>query len=361
MNPLNMLALTRYGPLGASSRLRGMQYWPFLCESGFVIESHVFFDDKTLAARYKRGGHSLGRVLCCYAERVHAMLSKKDYDLLWIEKEALPWWPVWAELALLRGRPYVLDFDDAWFHNYDLHSSGLARYAFGRRLDLLMAHASLVICGNNYLMQRAHDAGAKWVELLPTVIDLKRYSYPKPVIKGNPAHGLPRIVWVGSPSTQHYLQLLIKPLQALFKRKPFILRVIGGYFEQPGLKIECMPWTEETEVNLIAECDIGIMPLADSPWERGKCGYKLIQYMACGLPVVGSPVGVNVDIIENEINGFTPQDISQWENMLAELLSNPVLRTKMGAMGRQRVESSYCLQVTAPRLADLLRQATGKF
>jgi glycosyltransferase involved in cell wall biosynthesis len=126
-----------------------------------------------------------------------------------------------------------------------------------------------------------------------------------------------------------------------------------------GLPMESVRWTEDTEVASIASLDIGIMPLVDGPFERGKCGYKLIQYMACGLPVVASPVGVNCQIVEHGVNGLLAETPEQWAQALRTLLADPDLRHRMGQAGRQKVEQHYCIQVTGPKVAALLAAAAG--
>ncbi len=351
--------MTRYDRLGASSRLRSMQYLPWLQYSDVVVTSLPLLSDGLLQARYKHGVYGLS-LLNAYATRLRALMARRQFDVLWIEKEALPWWPLWLELAMLRGVPYVLDYDDAIFHNYDQHVYLWVRRLFGRRLDGLMAQATLVVAGNNYLAQRARDAGAPWVEVVPTVIDLVRY--PKPQTLAGPLVDvqLPRIVWIGSPSTVRYLQLIREPLQALAARQPFVLRVIGGgVVDLPGVQVEVLPWTEATEVENISACQVGVMPLQDSLWERGKCGYKLIQYMACGLPVMASGVGVNPEIVRHGENGFVANTADEWVTKLVELLQSPSLRRQMGTAGRQLVENEYCIQKTGPRTALLLRAAAG--
>lgn len=351
---LRVLALTRYGALGASSRMRFLQYLPALAAADIDVQVQALFDDATLATRYQQGGYAPTVALRCFARRVVALRLRQQFDLLWIEKEALPWWPLWAEAALLRGVPYVLDYDDAVFHNYDLHRLAAVRQIYSRRLVGLMARAALVVSGNDYLAQRARDAGAPWVEVLPTVIDLERYPAPPPKAT-LPGGSVAKIVWIGSPSTVHYLQLLVEPLQQLAQRVPFVLRVIGSEMTIPGVRVECVRWMEDTEVACIMECDIGVMPLLDSPWERGKCGYKLIQYMACGLPVLASPIGVNTHIVQPAVNGLLASDANSWVDALERLLEDAPLRAQMGVAGRQRVEQTYCLQVTGPRLAKWLR------
>jgi len=290
-----------------------------------------------------------------YSHRVLQLMRRHLFDLVWIEKEALPWLPVWIERALLCGVPYVLDFDDALFHHYDLHPSPLVRCFLGHRLDLLMADARLVVCGNDYLAERAKHAGAPWVEVLPTAIDLERYHSPP---ADNSDCDVPRIVWIGSPTTVHYLNLIHKSLLSLRERYPFKLRVIGARLDLLGIDVEYIDWSEESEVSAIQACQVGIMPLLDSPWERGKCGYKLIQYMACGLPVVASPVGVNHMIVHEGVNGFLAGSHDEWVVKLESLLRDEPLRQRMGTAGRLRVESEYCIQETGPRLIQLLRTAT---
>jgi len=357
VKPFRVLALTRYGRMGASSRLRILQFLPWLEDAGISCTVQPLFTDEMLYSKYQTGGYKLSHMLCIYMKRVRQLLQREKYDLLWIEKEALPWLPAWFERALLRGVPYVLDYDDALFHHYDLHPFALVRGLFGRRIDSLMAGARLVVCGNDYLAQRARDAGASWVEVVPTVIDLARYAV-KPSAGAQAA--VPRIVWIGSPSTVQYLAGLSAPLAALARCFPFKLRVIGGQLDMAGVNVECVGWSEDSEVGSIAACEIGIMPLADSPWERGKCGYKLIQYMACGLPVVASPIGVNTKIVDEGVNGFLAGGPDDWVGKLGQLLGDAALRQTMGQAGCRRVEEEYCVQQVAPRLVDLLRSAGNK-
>ncbi|QYY27667.1 MULTISPECIES: glycosyltransferase family 4 protein [Cupriavidus] len=352
---VRVLVLSKYGRLGASSRLRGLQFRPWLEQAGLSLTVQPLLSDALLGQRYTGGGYGLAPLFHAYARRVLALVRRRDFDLIWIEKEALPWLPAWLERGLLKGVPYVLDYDDAQFHVYDLHHSALVRFWFGRRLDALMAGARLVTAGNEYLAERARRAGASWVETVPTVVDLNRYGVHRRLSE-DPAAPL-RIVWIGSPSTVGYLSTLGAALASLSARHEFMLRVIGGSVTIPGVRVECLPWTEDTEAQCIAECDVGIMPLLDSPWERGKCGYKLIQYMACGLPVIASPVGVNNEIVRDNVNGFLARDEDEWISKLSQLLDNGDLRRTMGTAGRGLVESLYCVQTVIPKIANMFSQA----
>ena len=354
---LKVLALTKYGRLGASSRMRFLQYLPWLQQASVEVTVQPLLSDEALRTRYHLGSYGLWPLLRAYATRCRALLQRRHFDVVWIEKEALQWFPLWLELAMLRGTPYVLDFDDAVFHHYDQHSNPWLRRLYGQRLDGLMAKAALVVGGNNYLAQRARDAGARCVAVLPTVIDLDRYPLrSKDLVTAASMDCLPRIVWIGSPSTVRYLQLLREPLQVLAKHHSFVLRVIGGgVLDLPGVLVEVVDWSEDTEVKNISACDIGVMPLLDSSWERGKCGYKLIQYMACSLPVVASNVGVNVEIVQHGENGFLANSPDEWVTTLGKLLGDKSLSAQLGLAGRQQVERSYCIQKTGPRMAELLR------
>jgi glycosyltransferase involved in cell wall biosynthesis len=352
--------------MGASSRMRTLQYQPWLQQAGLEVTVQSLLSDDLLTGRYRHGGYGLGALLAAYYNRVRTLMQRRQFDVLWIEKEALPWMPLWLERGLLHGVPYVLDYDDAVFHQYDMHPNPWLRHLYGRRLDGLMARAALVVGGNNYLAQRARDAWAPWVELVPTVVDLARYAPKSNALgNGNEARSgsseVPRIVWIGSPATVHYLELLQEPLQTLAAKVRFKLRVIGGgRIDLPGVDVESVAWSEATEAESIRVCDVGIMPLKDSPWERGKCGYKLIQYLACGLPVVASPVGVNTQIVQDGVNGFLAEGADAWVAKLGQLLSDAVLRETMGRAGRQRVENEYCVQQVAPRLASLLLKSGGR-
>jgi len=355
---VRVLFLTRYGRQGASSRLRTLQFLPLFAHEGIACHVLPFFEDRQLQLRYESGHHSLPNLARSYWQRIQVLSQRRAFDLVWIEKEALPFLPASFEASLLRGVPYVLDFDDAIFHNYDIHSSLWVRALLGSRTDQLMARARLVIAGNEYLASRARAAGAGWVEIVPTVVDLDRYTVERPSVSSDKNI---RIVWIGSPTTVMYLQMLKKPLSALSKWFDFKLRVIGGGdFYIPRVDVEIVPWTETTEVEAIRKCQIGVMPLLDTPWEQGKCGYKLIQYMGCGLPVAASPIGANRTIVRVGENGYLPNTNSEWHDVLEMLLTDASLREQLGNAGRDRVEKEYCIQAVGLRLVELIRGAAGR-
>lgn len=351
---MKVLLLARYGSQGASSRMRFFQFLPMLATSSVECVVCPLFDDALLLRKYQHGSYGLMDLLTAYWQRVSALMRVDQFDLVWIEKEALPWFPAWFERWLLRLVPYVLDYDDAIFHNYDLHPYAWVRCVYGRRIDRLIKGARFVVAGNRYLADRAIASDGRSVEVIPTVVDLVRY--PKKLAYSEAKK--PRVVWIGSPSTVQYLLELAEPLSVLSKRQPFTLRVIGGgAITMPGVDVESLQWSANTEAAAIAECDIGIMPLRDTPWEQGKCAYKLIQYMACGLPTVASPIGANRDVVIADETGFFADTAYEWVEKMELLLSDAALRHRLGGAGRARVEAEYCLQQTAPKLVRLLTEA----
>lgn len=346
----NVLILTRYDRTGGASRVRFLEYLPHLERAGFRFEIASFFDERYLAGLYQGRRPSLPYLLSRYARRILRLATARRFDLVWIEKEALPFLPSVVERVLLRGVPYVLDFDDAWFHRYDLHPAALVRRLLGRKLDRLMAGAALVVAGNDYLAGRAAAAGAPRIEIVPSVVDARRYTV-------QPFPPAPPFVigWIGSPSTAVYLKPLAGPLAAVCAGGRAVVRLIGsGPVDLPGVPVEILPWREGEEGEQLARFHVGIMPVDDGPWERGKCGYKLVQYMAAGRPVIASPVGFNRVLVEPGVNGLLADTPEDWRQALETLLGDAERCRAMGAAGRARVEAGYSLDSAAPRLIAAL-------
>lgn len=355
--PLNVAFLTRYSRNGASSRIRAMQYFPLLEEAG-ITPTLLPLHTQAYVAALNQGRRDWKEVVKAYSQRLFDGSRLQRFDAIWVEKELLPMLPYGLERLLLGRVPMVLDFDDAIFHNYDRSRHAWVRALLGDKIDALMRQAHTVTVGNAYLGQRARQAGARRVEFLPSVIDLGRYPAQvdqAPVQAQEP--GLLRIVWIGSPSTQPYLELVRRPLERLAARYRIRLDVIGALAPQfAGVECRSLAWSEAEEHAQLSACDVGIMPLHDTPWEQGKCSFKLIQYMACGLPVVASAVGSNVDVVAPEL-GFLAHSDKDWEQALTALADSAALRHSMGRAGRAAVEQRYCVQVVGRQLAALLRQA----
>jgi glycosyltransferase involved in cell wall biosynthesis len=272
-----------------------------------------------------------------------------------VEKELFPWLPAWFEKLLQTfGVPYVVDYDDAVFHRYDLHPSRLVRTLLGDKIDRVMHRAALVIVGNEYLAERAKHAGAARVEYLPSVVNVSEYQLKRD-IEESPF----QIGWIGSPVTAPYLDEVRDALAQLSSEADLHVTLIGSGRITPfsNIQTSMLAWDEISERSIGQMFDVGIMPLVDGPFERGKCGYKLVQYMAGGLPVIASPVGVNQNIIDPGVNGYLASSTEEWVNALRMLIRDKELRSRMGKAGRQKAEQKYNLQVTAPKLLDLLRSA----
>lgn len=344
--------LSRYGNLGASSRVRLYQYLPYFQKAGIEATIVPLLDNEYLADVYAGKPKRPGAIGKAYVRRLRHLMTSRRFDLLWIEYEVFPWLPAWVEslLALLRI-PYVVDYDDAVFHNYDLHANRLVRALLGKKIDAVMRGARLVLVGNDYLAQRAQAAGAKRIEYVPTVVDVEQYKIAPPQIDD----GFFNIGWIGSPITFRYLHQVKNALaEVCGDGRTRLVTVGAGDVKLEGVPVASCAWSKETEVKDIQSFDVGIMPLPDEPFEYGKCGYKLIQYMACGRPAVASPVGVNQRIVEGGVNGFLAASASDWVGSLKTLRDSRSLRERMGSAGRNKIESEYSVQVIAPRLVSLL-------
>ena len=349
----NVLLLTRYERLGASSRIRFLQYLPALEREGFTFDVQPLLDNDYVRSLYGGPKVGAGNLLRAYWRRFGALRRRLKHDVIWLEKEALPWLPTWMEIARLQGMPYVVDYDDAWFHRYEDH---WLKPLLGGKIDAVMQVADTVVAGNQYLARRARQACAHRVETVPTAIDLDRYqNLPAP------AGGLLTVGWIGIPLNAHYLTIVEPALRALAGTDKFSLHVVGAAVPAAldGIAAQSFPWTEESEIERIAAFDVGIMPLHDTAWERGKCAYKLLQVMAAGKPVIASPVGANAQVVQHGVNGFLADSPEEWADALRRL-EDPDLRRRMGAEARKTVEDQYSTAVVGPRLAAILAAAAGR-
>jgi len=348
---MRVLCLTKYTRLGASSRMRSFQYFPYLQQQGITISVSPLFGDDYLTALYS-GKKRTGLIIKSYIKRLFVLFTIFKYDRIVIEKELFPYFPAFFEWLLKRlGIKYIVDYDDAIFHIYDQHPNGIFKRMLGTKIDKVMRYSHLVAAGNVYLAARAKNAEARQISIVPTVIDLERYPQKK-----HTEHHPLIIGWIGTKSTfeKHFLE--IKELIKLaLERFNIEFHVIGaGTGLDLGDRVKYFSWSEETEVSSILNFDIGIMPLTDSLWEKGKCAYKLIQYMACGLPVIASPVGMNKTVVKHGENGYLASTNEEWLEALERYISDQDLRAAHGQTGRSIVENEYCLQQTKMKVLDLL-------
>jgi glycosyltransferase involved in cell wall biosynthesis len=326
-----------------------------LRERNVIVTAAPLFTDRYLARLYA-GRRSITAIIGAYIRRVMALAHVYKYNLVWVEKELLPWMPALGEELLARVRiPFIVDYDDAIFHRYDLHDSVFVRKVLRAKIDKIMRAAQIVIVGNRYLAERAGSAGARRIVIIPTAVDISKY----PATPSEPSNVL-RIGWIGTPTSAKYLHLIREALIEAHRAVPLKLIVVGGgvtHYE--GVPTEVRPWTEASEASAISDFHVGVMPLTDGPWERGKCGYKLIQYMACARAVIASPVGVNIDLVRHGENGFLAKTTSEWAAAVLAMGADPRARHEMGLVGRVRVERDYSTEINGPKLLDALRSAAS--
>lgn len=351
---ISLLALTRHSELGASSRQRILIYRAALARAGFEVTVVPFFERDYLVARYASAS-LWGPAIRAYLRFARRLRAARDFDLVLVEKEVVPWLPGWIDRAVLGGVPYVLDYDDAWFLRYREHGAAVVRATMGGKLEGMVRRSALTIAGNDFLAGWASESGARSLLTIPTVVDLAHYP-----VRPEPA-GPFTVGWIGTPLTAYFLDSVAEPLRRFCREFGARLLLVGTDAASiDGLPCDGVPWSASDEAESLARCHVGIMPLADDAWSRGKCGYKLIQYMACGRPVIASAVGANLAIVEHGRSGFLVRTPDEWYEALAALRADPGLRHAMGAAGRRRVEQSYCIDATIGSLAEGLRGAAGR-
>ncbi|MDQ3918160.1 MAG: glycosyltransferase family 4 protein [Acidobacteriota bacterium] len=335
-----------------SQRFRIEQWEPLLRARGVEITFKPFESAELHAVLYKPGRvpEKLRLVAEALRRRSGEVRSAKQYDAVYLLREAALLGPPYFERRLGRARvPFVFDFDDAVFVPYVSPSNGYLSYLkFPGKTRAICRMAAHVMAGNSYLADYAREVNPR-VTVVPTTIDTEKYT-----VEPRAPNDVPVVGWSGSYSTAQHLATLSGALRRLAARERFRLRVIGAPdFKIEGVDVEALPWRSETEVADMRPFDIGIMPLPDDPWSRGKCGLKALQYMALGVPTVCSPVGVNTEIIRDGENGLLAATDDEWVEKLSGLLGSESLRARLGRAGRETVEARYSAAVQAPRVYDI--------
>lgn len=320
-----------------SYRFRVGQFIPFLERHGVACATLIIPPAPWARARLFRG--------------------LRDHDIVFLQKKLLG--PLDRAILSRTARRLVYDVDDAvMFREHDRPDS--PRGSRMRRFRAMAALSDLVLAGNDTL-RRAAAAHAGRVFCFPTVVDTDRYR-PEPRAPRTP----PVIGWSGSHSTNGYLNAILPALDRLAGRVPFTLRVVSDtpsgidLARCVNVRTEFSRWSAANERDDFLGFDIGLMPLPDTPWARGKCALKALLYMACGVPAVCSPVGVVSTIITNGRNGFLAASAGEWEASLGRLLGDAALRRDIAAGGRETVEGRYALSAHAPRLLAILRDLCGE-
>jgi glycosyltransferase involved in cell wall biosynthesis len=337
-------------------RFRVEQWAKYLEPEGFEF-TFVPFEDAVLHEIIYRRGHSARKaslLLLAFVRRLAVLRTARAFDAVFLHREAALIGPAIIEPLLARQRvSIVFDFDDAIWVPYVSPANRFLSYlkCFGKAAAIcrLSTH---IIAGNRYLAEYAQRYN-KWVTVIPTTIDTQAYTLRVPA--GGDLRNPVTIGWTGSYSTVQHLDILRPSLEMLAQRCRFRLDVIGTpLYRIEGVQTATQQWRAESEVSDLQRFDIGIMPLPDDDWSRGKCGLKLLQCMALGIPVVGSPVGVNAEIVRDGVNGFLAATAEEWVRKLALLVNDPGLRRRVGDAGRRTVEERYAAAVWAPKVGDVL-------
>jgi glycosyltransferase involved in cell wall biosynthesis len=357
---VKVLALSPIPEEGAGCRFRVTQYIPSLRRAGFDVTVSPFYSREYFSFVYGPGNYIRKAVgfLALTWRRVRELFTIRQYDLVLLYREAIPIGPPLVERWIRRlGIPIVYDFDDAIF----LPAVSDANKAFSflkspKRASQILKISQQVSVGNEFLATYARRFNRN-VTVIPTAVDTNRFV-PRP--DAGAAEGRRLVVgWIGSPTTFQYLEGLKEVLAAVAAQHPFTLKVSGAGrpVNFPGVDVQEVPWSMADEVTLFNTCDIGVYPLTDDDWARGKCGFKAIQCMACGVPVVAAAVGVNREIISHGVDGMLASTPREWIDHLSRLLTDADLRRRMAIAGRRTIQARYSLDVTAPQLAGVLRAA----
>jgi glycosyltransferase involved in cell wall biosynthesis len=289
-----------------------------------------------------------------YLRRLGEVIRSTSADVIFVYREAALLGPAWIEQLLALRRPLVFDFDDAIYLADTSQANAWSRkLKSARKSETICRVARHVTVGNEYLATYARNH-SRAVTVVPSTIDTDVYQ-----VKPRAQNRVPVIGWTGSVTTARYLTMLAPALMRLREKREFELRVIGVNVEIAGLAVRCLPWRAETEPDDLRALDVGLMPLPDDEWSRGKCGMKALQYMALGIPPVVSPVGVNAIIVRDRVNGLYASTEEEWIDRIALLLEDEPLRRSLGQEARRTVEESYSARAHVPRVARVLAEAAA--
>lgn len=358
---MRVLFMAKHRPGRApSQRFRFEQVLPYLRQSG--IECDVSYllsqdEDRTFYGRGDVLGKARVALRSLDQRRVETSLAYlARYDVVYLQREALFFGPPLLERRIERARPkLVFDFDDAvWVHGISAANRAFAWLKFSRKTADIIRFADVVVAGNPFLAAYAREQGATDIRIIPTTIDTDQYvpgehdSRPdRPVCIG----------WSGSFSTVVHFETALGALRRIKKRfgDHVCFKLIGdASYARPELDLQGQPWRRETEIDDLREIDIGLMPLPDIEWAKGKCALKGLQYMALEIPTIMSPVGVNTEVIDDGIDGFLASTEDEWVDRISRLVEDSELRRRMGAAGRKTVLERYSLVSQRVRYRQLL-------
>jgi glycosyltransferase involved in cell wall biosynthesis len=337
-----------------SQRFRFEHFFGMLNASGHDYSVSSFIDEKTWSILYKsgHGWQKFKGLMRGYMRRFYDILRLRKYDCIFIHREESPFGLpllLWIAKSLLRKK-VIFDFDDAiWIPNSSEHNAFVLMLKGHKNTSVFCRYASVVTAGNDYLCEYARQYGRK-VVYLPTVVDTEHHHRLRATKKSGPFV----IGWTGSHSTVQYLDELYPILLELSEKEDFEFHVVSD--KEPNFVLPCMKfilWDAATEINSLQSFDIGLMPLPDDKWARGKCGFKALQYMALGIPALVSPVGVNTTIVDHGLNGFICSTSDDWKQNILLLMHDPALLAKMSGETREKVIRHYSVEAVRETFLSL--------
>ena len=338
-----------------SQRFRFEQYFTVLQENKIEYKFQSFLDEKTWHVLYKQGfamQKALG-IIKGFFRRVGVLFDLKKYDKVFIHREVAPIGPPVFEwfIAQILKKEIIYDFDDAiWLENTSNENSIASKLKWHGKVGQICKWSYSVSVGNAYLVKYASQFNQNTI-LNPTTIDTQ-YSHIPKAIKNE----IPVIGWTGTHSTGKYLGEIVNTLIEVAEKVQFRFLYISNKpseFDIPNM--EFVGWSGSTEIEELNKIDIGVMPLEDDEWAKGKCGFKALQYMALEIPALVSPVGVNEEIVDHGINGFHCRSSNDWKERIIELIENPELRVKMGKEGRKKVVERYSVESNTQNFLNILK------
>jgi glycosyltransferase involved in cell wall biosynthesis len=361
---MNVLGLCSHPVESAATRYRLSQFVEPLAKHEINLTVRPFIDSKIYADLYKPGNifSKAMSMVPSVLGRFGTALSAKEYDLLFVQREAMLFGPAFFEwLAQTAGRiPMVLDLDDATYISYVSPTFGKfgSMFKFFGKTDSLIKQSKIVVCGNSFIAQHVEELKTPAV-VIPTVVDTDKFF---PVERNNP---IPVIGWVGTHSTFPFLERLFPVFKRLAEKHRFTLKIVGAGKDKvafEGLEIENLAWDMEREISDFQSLDAGLYPLfpgesVKMEWIMGKSGFKAIQYLAVGVPFVMSPAGVCAEIGVPGNTHFNAGGDDDWYNALDKLLSDTALRNKMGIEGREYSLKHYALPKQVEALAEVFKKA----
>lgn len=353
---IKVLFWVPYPSEGASNRYRVEQFLPYLEEENILYSLHSFWSSVAYKKLYKKGYYL--RKICFFIlgtlSRIMDLIQVFRYDIVFIHREAYPLGDAFFESILFFLRkPIIFDFDDAIFLPFSSNPNNFIEcFKHPAKTGKIIKMCREIIAGNEYLANFVLNYNSS-VSIIPTSIDTDKYYANQ-----KEDSDIVVIGWMGSITTSVFLEDMENVFSRILNEFDNVrLKIIGGSYSFDGKNILNKAWALNEEIEDLRTFDIGIMPMPDNEWNKGKCGFKAILYMSMGIPCVSSPVGINKDIISDAINGYLANTEDEWVERLSLLIKNPELRKRMGRAARSTIEEKYSVKVNAPRFLEVVRKA----